>query len=224
MGASLSLAPLLPWGPRGASFAVKGPAILFLPMNNSRLLAAVLLLTLPVAARAQTKPAAKTTAKTTTKTTAAAKPTTQQVTEVTEDLDPATGKVIRRTTRTTTLPAGTALPSGSSPDTAVAADGRATDAQVSDFFREKTTVGTLTAPALLDAYALFIEKVRTDRRTWTATDWSAAAAVLSSLNGRYEQVRANLVLDNKVTIRSQQAEFQTLRTARQLSDQVSDKL
>ncbi|WP_161599443.1 hypothetical protein [Hymenobacter nivis] len=183
-------------------------------MNNSRLFAAALLLALPVAAHAQTKPAAKTTT--------AAKPATEQVTEVTEDLDPATGKVIRRTTRTTTLPAGTALPSGNG--TAVAADGRATDAQVSDFFREKTTVGTLTAPALLDAYTRFIEKVRNDRRTWNPADWSAAAAVLSSLNGRYDQVRANFVLDDKVTIRSQQAEFQALRTTRQISDQVSNKL
>ncbi len=180
-------------------------------MNNSRLFAAALLLALPVAARAQTKPAPKTTT--------AAKPATEQVTEVTEDLDPATGKVIRRTTRTTTLPAGTTLPSGNS-----AADGRATDSQVSDFFREKTTVGTLTAPALLDAYGRFIEQVRADRRGWNAADWTNAAAVLSSLNSRYEQVRANFVLDDKVTIRSQQAEFQALRTARQLSNQVSDKL
>ncbi|MFD1468828.1 hypothetical protein ACFQ48_11390 [Hymenobacter caeli] len=173
-------------------------------MKNLRFLAA-LLFVLPVAAKAQTKPA-----------------TTQQVTEVTEDLDPATGKVVRRTTRTTTVPAGTALPTRTTAADAPAT--RASDAQVSDFFREKTTVGTLTAPALLDAYARFIEKVRADRRTWNAANWSAAAAVLSSLNGRYEQVRANFVLDDKVTIRSQQAEFQTLRTARQLSDQVSDKL
>ena len=176
-------------------------------MKNLRFLAA-LLLVLPVAVKAQTKPAAAT-----------AKPAgTQQVTEITEDLDPATGKVIRRTTRTTTLPAG------SSTGPTAAADSKATDAQVSDFFREKTTVGTLTAPALLDVYARFIEKVRTDRRTWNTANWSAAAAVISSLNGRYEQVRNNLVLDDKVTIRSQQVEFQTLRTARQLSDQVSDKL
>lgn len=176
-------------------------------MKNLRFLAA-LLLVLPVAVKAQTKPA-----------TTMTKPAgTQQVTEITEDLDPATGKVIRRTTRTTTLPAG------SSTGPTAATDGKATDAQVSDFFREKTTVGTLTAPALLDVYARFIEKVRTDRRTWSTANWSAAAAVISSLNGRYEQVRNNLVLDDKVTIRSQQVEFQTLRTARQLSDQVSDKL
>ncbi|AMJ64682.1 hypothetical protein AXW84_03995 [Hymenobacter sp. PAMC 26628] len=180
----------------------------------------MLLLALPVAARAQTNPATKTT--TVAKPTTATKPASEQVTEVIEDLDPATGKVIRRTTRTTTLPAGTALPSGGS--TAIAADGRATDSQVSDFFREKTTVGALTAPALLDAYSRFIEKVRAERRTWTPANWANAAAVLGSLNGRYEQVRANFVLDDKVTIRSQQAEFQTLRTARQLSDQVSDKL
>ncbi len=181
-------------------------------MNHSSFFAA-LLLALPLAAAAQTKPA-----------TAPAKPAaTQQVTEVTEDLDPATGKVIRRTTRTTTQPAGTAAPTGTAA-TAPDADARATDAQVSDFFREKTTVAALTGPELLDAYTRFIEKVRADRRSWNSANWAAASAVLASLNGRYEQLRTSLVLDDKVTIRSQQAEFQALRTARQLSDQVSNKL
>ena len=47
---------------------------------------------------------------------------------------------------------------------------------------------------------------------------------MSSLNGRYETLRTTLSLDDKLTIRSQQAEFQALRTARQISSQVSDKL
>ena len=184
-------------------------------MTNLRFLAAVLL-ALPLAAAAQTKPAP------------------QQVTEVTEDLDPATGKVIRRTTRTYTLPAGTpaaaakvAVPAATATAPAVptpTADGRATNTQVSDFFREKISVSTLTAPALVETYTLFIDKVRGDRHGWKSSDWTAAAAVLSSLNARYDQLRPNLSLDDKVTVRSMQAEFQALRTARQLSDQVSDKL
>ncbi len=187
-------------------------------MTRSHLLAALLLAS-PLAASAQTKPAAKT---------AAPAPATQQVTEVTEDLDPATGKVIRRTTRTTTEPVGTpaATAKVAAPATAPAADtnAQASDAQVSAFFREKTTVAALRGPALLDAYARFIEKVRVDRRGWTSANWSSAAAVLGSLNARYDQLRSTLTLDDKVSIRSQQAEFQALRTARQLSDQVSDKL
>ncbi len=197
-------------------------------MNNSRLLAA-LFLALPLAATAQTKPAAAHTKPAATpakpvitQQPATQQPGTQQQTEVTEDLDPATGKVIRRTTRTINVPIGT--PAATTPTATTTEALTASDAQVSSFFREKTTVATLTAPALLDAYARFIDKVRNDRHAWKSADWSAAAAVLSSLNARYDQLRASLTLDDKLTIRSQQAEFQALRTARQLSDQVSDKL
>lgn len=180
-----------------------------------------LALALPLGAAAQTKPA------TTTKPAA-----TQQVTEVTEDLDPATGKVIRRTTRTTTVPAGTALPSSTATTTAASTSttasapalAPASDAVVSDFFREKTAVSKLSASELVNAYGRFIEKVRADRQGWQSADWANAANVLSSLNARYAQLRDSFSLDDKVTIRSQQAEFQALRTARQLSKDVSDKL
>ena len=47
---------------------------------------------------------------------------------------------------------------------------------------------------------------------------------MSSLNGRYDALRTVLSLEDKLTIRSQQGEFQALRTARQISNQVSDKL
>lgn len=158
------------------------------------------------------------------------KPATQQVTEVSEDLDPATGKVIRRTTRTYSEPVGTA-PSGAASTSTVskpveveAATVAASDADVSAFLKTKTVVSSLSALQLLKVYDSFMTKVRNDRRTWTAANWTAAAAVLSALNARYEQVRSSYGLDDKVTIRSQQAEFQTLRTARQLSDQVVDKL
>ena len=198
-------------------------------MNNTRFLAA-LLLALPLAAVAQTKP---TPAKTIPTPAAVPKPAagTQQVTEVTEDLDPATGKVIRRTTRTTTVPIDSSAPARTTTRTTaptttsptMAADARATDAQVSTFLRHKTAVATLTGSGLLAAYASFTDRVR-DRQSWKPADWAMASAVLSSLNVRYEQLRGTLSLDDKLTIRSQQAEYQAVRTARQLSDQVSDKL
>ena len=194
-------------------------------MKNPHLLAA-LFLALPLAAAAQTtapkptttapKPATSTTTTTTT-------PTTQQQTEVTEDLDPATGKVIRRTTRTINVPVGTPAPAPTSTidDSYVTA---ASDAQVTTFLRRKTAVATLTTTGLLSAYEAFIERVRNDRSNWKPADWNTAAAVLSSLNGRYQQLRSNFTLDDKLTIRTQQGEFQALRTAKQISTQVSDKL
>lgn len=178
-------------------------------MLPSRFLSA-LLLALPLAAAAQTTPAPQ-----------------QKVTEVTEELDPATGKVIKRTTRTIMEPAGTTVVNPSSATTTTTADvttPAASDATVSAFFREKTVVARLTAPQLQSAYNRFIEKVRDDRRGWQTADWANAAAVLSSLNTRYDQLRDSFTLDDKVTIRSQQGEFQALRTARQISKSVSDKL
>lgn len=198
-------------------------------MKNAHLLAAALLALPLAAAHAQTKPTTTTSTSTST-----AKPGEQQVTEVTEELDPATGKVIRRTTRTTTVPAGTATssrpgttvinPSTGTSTSETVATGPASDTAVSDFFRERTTVGTLTAPQLLDSYTRFLDKVREDRRGWTPADWTRAANVLSALNGRYEQLRSTYTLDDKLTIRGVQGEFQALRTAKQISGSVSDKL
>jgi hypothetical protein len=193
---------------------------------------AALAVAAPLATLAQTKPSTTKTTATTTK------PATQEVKETVEELDPATGKVVRRTTRTYNVPAGTAgtgttaspatAPSGTAtrPDDLPAASTTraASDTAVSSFLREKVAPSTATAPQLLRLYNEFIETVREERSGWKPADWERAAAVLSSLNARYEQVRTSFSLDDKLTIRSQQGEFQTLRTARQLSDQISNKL
>ncbi|GAB3856000.1 hypothetical protein GCM10028822_27720 [Hymenobacter terrigena] len=201
-------------------------------MKTSRLLA-LLLLASPLAALAQTKPTTTTTTTKPTTTTTTTKQTTapagtQQQTEVTEDLDPETGKVIRRTTRTINVPVGTApspAPASTSSSTILDAPvTSATDAQVTAFLRKKTTVSTLTTTGLLSAYDLFMQRVRNDRANWKPTDWANAAAIMSSLNDRYQQLRSSFSLDDKLTIRSQQGEFQALRTAKQISTQVSDKL
>lgn len=199
-------------------------------MKTSRLFA-LLLLASPLATLAQTKPTTTTTTPKPTTTTTKPTPTpagTQQQTEVTEDLDPETGKVIRRTTRTINVPVGTATtPASTYPSSTTTMDapaGPATDAQVTAFLRKKTTVSTLTTTGLLSAYELFIERVRNDRQNWKPADWANAAGIMSSLNDRYQQLRSSFTLDDKLTIRSQQGEFQALRTAKQISSQVSDKL
>lgn len=193
---------------------------------------AALAVAAPLATLAQTKSSTTKTATTT------AKPATQEVKETVEELDPATGKVVRRTTRTYNVPAGTAGAStgnpaatlgGSTarPDEALVPSSptrAASDTAVSSFLREKVAPSTATAPQLLRLYNEFMETVRAERSGWKPADWERAAAVLSSLNTRYEQLRTSFSLDDKLTIRSQQGEFQTLRTARQLSDQISNKL
>ncbi len=174
-------------------------------MHSSVLLAALLALSLAAAAQ----------------TTA---PSPRQVTETTEDLDPATGKVVRRTTRTYDAPATGAAgaPTATAPAPMSAAP--ASDGQVSAFLNQKTVVSALTPTMLLTAYGRALDRVRNDRQTWKPADWEAASAVLSSLNGRYEQLRDGFSLDDKLSVRTQQAEFQALRTAQQISRTISDKL
>jgi len=101
----------------------------------------------------------------------------------------------------------------------------ATDAQVAAYLAVPGfALAKLSAPALLDTYGRFMSKVRTERRTWKPADWTKAAAVLRALNTRYETLRETIPFDDKLTIRSEQAEFQALRTARQISEQVTNKL
>ena len=98
--------------------------------------------------------------------TAQTTPVPQQTTTVTEDLDPATGKVIRRTTRTTTEPVTTtATPTTATPAPAVDA-APATDAVVSAFLNKKTTVSTLSAAELPTAYERLLNKVHNERQGW----------------------------------------------------------
>ncbi len=74
------------------------------------------------------------------------------------------------------------------------------------------------AGQLPDLYDRFIATTRDERRQWSASDWDAAGRVLSRLNQRYEQVRTELPLEERLRIRSFQGEFHTLRGARQVKD------
>ncbi|HLK96134.1 MAG TPA: hypothetical protein VK364_00055 [Hymenobacter sp.] len=79
---------------------------------------------------------------------------------------------------------------------------------------EKVVLSRARASELPDLYSRFIETTRAQRRQWSATDWSNASAVLGRLNARYEEVREQLPLEERVRIRSWQGEFRTLEKAR----------
>lgn len=77
-------------------------------------------------------------------------------------------------------------------------------------------IDRLRADQLPDLYERFIATTRDERRQWSYADWDAAGAVLARLNQRYEQVRTDLPLEERLRIRSFQGEFRTLRAARQV--------
>ena len=78
------------------------------------------------------------------------------------------------------------------------------------------------AEQLPDLYERFIATTRDERRAWSYTDWEADGQVLARLNQRYEQVRTELPLEERLRIRTYQGEFHTLRGARQVKDKIDD--
>ena len=77
-----------------------------------------------------------------------------------------------------------------------------------------------SADQLPNLYERFIATTRDERRAWTYEQWNAAGQVLARLNQRYEQVRTELPLEERLRIRSFQGEFHTLRGARQVNDKL----
>lgn len=78
------------------------------------------------------------------------------------------------------------------------------------------------ADQLPDLYERFIATTRDERRQWSYADWDAAGQVLARLNQRYEQVRTELPLEERLRVRTYQGEFHTLRGARQVKDKIDN--
>ena len=78
------------------------------------------------------------------------------------------------------------------------------------------------AEQLPELYERFIATTRAERRQWSYPDWDAASQVLARLNQRYEQVRTELPLEERLRIRTYQGEFHTLRGARQVKDKMDN--
>lgn len=96
--------------------------------------------------------------------------------------------------------------------------------QVQDrLLNEKVVVSRARATELPDLYERLLATTRDQRRQWTQRDWAAASEVLSRLNGRYEQVRQQLGIEERLRIRTLQGEFRTLEGARATKEYLSEK-
>lgn len=90
------------------------------------------------------------------------------------------------------------------------------------FLGEDVNISQARPTELPDLYFRLVENMRSDKKNWTQADWSAASAVLSRLNARYEQVREQLPLEERLRIRSLQGEFRTLEKARNVKDVIRE--
>ncbi|GAB2959512.1 hypothetical protein GCM10027048_28680 [Hymenobacter coalescens] len=83
---------------------------------------------------------------------------------------------------------------------------------------ENVNVATARATEMTDLYGRFIDYVRANRRNWVSEDWAQASVVLTRLNERYEKVREQIGVEDRLRIRSWQGEFRTLEQARKTKD------
>ncbi|WP_133273706.1 hypothetical protein [Hymenobacter radiodurans] len=88
---------------------------------------------------------------------------------------------------------------------------------------EKVDINRARATELPDLYARLLENTRDQRRRWTAAEWSEASAVLARLNARYEEVRTQLPTEERLRVRSWQAEFRTLEKARDVKEVIDNR-
>ena len=125
-------------------------------------------------------------------------------------------------TKPKTAPAAAARPAPATtaarrPAAGAAAAPAAGAPELSRLLQSRVDLAKVRAEDLPELYERFLETTRAERRQWTAAKWKTAAAALSRLNQRYEQVRGELSLEEKLTIRTLQGEFRALEAARQVS-------
>ncbi|MBC6988454.1 DUF6565 domain-containing protein [Hymenobacter sp. BT491] len=87
---------------------------------------------------------------------------------------------------------------------------------------EDVNIASARATELPDLYLRLLETTRDQRRQWSQADWSAASVVLERLNARYDKVRDQLTVEDRLRVRSLQAEFRTLEKARAAKDLINE--
>lgn len=95
------------------------------------------------------------------------------------------------------------------------------DPTLAKYLHENIEVNKIPASQIEDVYSRFIEATRDQRRDWSAQDWDEASDALARLNARYEVVRKDLPLEERINVRTYQGEFRTLQGARRVKDRVN---
>lgn len=88
---------------------------------------------------------------------------------------------------------------------------------------EQVNISRARATDLPGLYEHLLAYTRDNCRQWAPQDWASASEVLTRLNTRYEQVRQQLSLEERLQVRSLQGEFRTLETARATKEYLGEK-
>ncbi|MVN75431.1 hypothetical protein GO988_03745 [Hymenobacter sp. HMF4947] len=85
---------------------------------------------------------------------------------------------------------------------------------------ESVDISRVPASQINDLFERFLEATNDQRRQWSDRDWDEASATLTRLNARYEAVRLELPLTERVNVRRCQGEFHTLQSARRVKERL----
>lgn len=123
------------------------------------------------------------------------------------------------TAKPKTVPAAAASRATAAPARAAQAGARSTaaDPELARLLQTNVDLSKVRADELPNLYERFLETTRSERRQWTSAQWESASAALARLNARYQQLRADISLEDKLNIRTLQGEFRTLEAAKQVS-------
>lgn len=103
-----------------------------------------------------------------------------------------------------------------------AATSTTADPVLTRLLHESVDISRVPASQMPDLYSRFLEATRAQRRQWSDRDWDEASGALARLNERYEAVRLELPLNERVNVRSYQGEFRTLQGARRVKERLSE--
>ena len=78
---------------------------------------------------------------------------------------------------------------------------------------ESVDLNRAAAADMPDLYARLLDVVHAERRQWSARDWATASEAIGRLNQRYEVVRKDLPINERLNIRTYQGEFRALEAA-----------
>ena len=96
------------------------------------------------------------------------------------------------------------------------------DPGLTRFMHESIDLNQLAANQIPGVYERFLDATRAQRRQWSTPDWDEASATLGRLNARYEAVRLDLPLNDRLSVRAAQGEFRTLQGARNVKERLDD--
>lgn len=83
-------------------------------------------------------------------------------------------------------------------------------------------ISAITPDKMLQAYTTFVSKVKAKNKTWTASDWNNADAIMEKLNYRRNLLEHKIATSELIKIKALQIQYRTLETGQDAKELLSN--